>query len=70
MKKVMTGSGEKIDGLFRDSTGALVVSSPLELAKYNKRMAREQEIQALQEQVSSLTNIVQELMNKMDRNNG
>ena len=67
MKKVIKENGERVDGLFRDSNGALVVNDPNSLAKYKRQLSREQEIKTLSEQVTNLTNIVQELMNKLER---
>ena len=70
MKPIISDKGERVDGLFRDASGAIVVVNPDALAKYKRILEREQEIQKLSDQVASLTSIVQELMNKMERNNG
>ena len=54
MKKVLDSSGQTINGLLRDDSGALVVDDRKELAKYKNQLAREQELKDLREQVESL----------------
>ena len=69
MKKVLDSSGQTINGLLRDATGALIVDDRKELAKYKNQLAREQELKDLREQVSDLSSIVLELKQMIERNN-
>ena len=63
MKPVIKENGERVEGLFRDQSGALVVSDPSALAKYKRQLGREQEIHNLSEKVATLTTVVHDLMN-------
>lgn len=69
MKKVLDSSGQTINGLLRDDTGALIVNDRKELAKYKNQLAREQELKDLREQVESLGLMVNEFKKMIERNN-
>lgn len=67
MKKVLDSSGQTINGLLRDATGALIVDDRKELAKYKNQLAREQELKDLREQVESLGLMVNEFKKMMEK---
>ena len=67
MKKVLDSSGQTINGLLRDVTGALIVDDRKELAKYKNQLNRERELNDLREQVSSLSSLVHEFKKMMEK---
>lgn len=69
MKIVLDSNGNRIQGLFRDNSGVLIVDDQRSLAKYKGQQARERELQTLREQVSDLSSIVLELKQMIERNN-
>lgn len=69
MRAVVDPNGNRIPGLLRDDSGALLVNDQRALAKYKGQLAREQELQTLREQVSDLSSIVLELKQMIERNN-
>ncbi len=70
MKRVVLDSnGERIPGLFRDSSGALIVDDQRSLAKYKSQQSKEKELVELRSKVEELSSMMVQIKEMMERNN-
>jgi len=69
MKRVLDSSGERIPGLFRDSSGALIVDDQRSLAKYKSQQSKEKELIELRSKVEELSSMMVQIKEMMERNN-
>lgn len=69
MKRVLDSNGERISGLFRDSSGALIVDDQRSLAKYKSQQSKEKELVELRSKVEELSSMMAQIKEMMERNN-
>lgn len=69
MRAVVDSTGNRIPGLLRDDSGALLVNDQRALAKYKSQQSKEKELIELRSKVEELSSMMVQIKEMMERNN-